>query len=44
MRLLRCLLLGVVIGGLAACASTGGPPTVTVGDAGPSYMAGPCYF
>lgn len=48
MRLLRFLLLGILITGLAACAGTGGPPTVSVGGAvagsGPSYMAGPCYF
>lgn len=47
MRLLRFLLLGVIVTGLAACASTGGPPTVSVGDAGhasASFMAGPCYF
>lgn len=48
MRLLRFLLLGVIVTGLAACAGTGGgPPRVSVGDAGhasASYMAGPCYF
>jgi hypothetical protein len=44
MTLLRFLLIGVVLGGLAACASTGGPPVVSVGDAGASYMSGPCYF
>lgn len=47
MNLLRVLLLGTMIGGLAACTGAGGgPPVVTVGDAGhsPSYMGGPCYF
>lgn len=48
MRVLRVLLLGFALTGLAACAGVGGgPPVVSVGDAGhasASYMAGPCYF
>jgi hypothetical protein len=47
MRLLRFLLLGIVIGGLAACAGVGGgPPVVSIGDAGhnASYTAGSRHF